>query len=150
MGLQIKLWLFLIKRARCDWQGSPHLKFCVSLCSSPSCLNAEVVFKAAAAVLFLWNKNTRGKDQDNQKAHWTAEPILAAAHPYTFYVRTKQINKSKTKPNNFFKSKHLKKVFLQNSLVVQWLVLHTSMAKGPGSTLGWGTKIPQAARCSHK
>ena len=69
MGLQIKLWLFLIKRDRRDCQGSPHLKVCVSLCFSPSCLNVDVVVKAVAATLFLRGKNTRGKDQDNQKAH---------------------------------------------------------------------------------
>ena len=30
---------------------------------------------------------------------------------------------------------------LGNFLVVQWLGLHASSAKGMGSTLGWGTKI---------
>lgn len=99
MGLQIKLWLFLIKRDRRDCQGSPHFKVCVSLCSSPSCLNADVVVKVVSAVLFLWGENSMGKDQDNQKAHWTAEPILAATHPYTFYVEnqtdTQKQNKTK-------------------------------------------------------
>ena len=33
---------------------------------------------------------------------------------------------------------------LGNSLAVQWLGLGASMAGGPGSIPGWGTKIPQA------
>ena len=33
---------------------------------------------------------------------------------------------------------------LGNSLVVQWLGLHTFTAEGRGSVPGWGTKIPQA------
>ena len=36
-----------------------------------------------------------------------------------------------------------------NSLVVQWLGLCTLTASGPGSILGQGTKIPQAAGCGH-
>ena len=32
-----------------------------------------------------------------------------------------------------------------NSLAVQWLELRTCTAEGPGSILGQGTKIPQAA-----
>ena len=31
-----------------------------------------------------------------------------------------------------------------NSLVVQWLELHASIAGGTGLIPGWGTKIPQA------
>ena len=31
-----------------------------------------------------------------------------------------------------------------NSLAVQWLRLHIVPAEGPGSSPGWGTKIPQA------
>ena len=34
-----------------------------------------------------------------------------------------------------------------NSLVVQWLGLHTFTAEGAGSIPGWGTKIPQAVWC---
>ena len=37
-----------------------------------------------------------------------------------------------------------------NSLVVQWLGLGAFTAEGLGSTPGWGTKIPQAARCNEK
>ena len=37
-----------------------------------------------------------------------------------------------------------------NSLAVQRLGLRTFIAKGPGSIPGWGTKIPQAARCGQK
>ena len=37
-----------------------------------------------------------------------------------------------------------------NSLVVQWLGLHTFPAKGPGSILGRGTKIPQATQRGKK
>ena len=33
-----------------------------------------------------------------------------------------------------------------NSLVVQWLGLHTFTAKDAGSIPGWGTKIPQAKK----
>lgn len=36
-----------------------------------------------------------------------------------------------------------------NSLVVRWLGLCTLTASGRGSILGWGTKMPQAAGCSH-
>ena len=36
------------------------------------------------------------------------------------------------------------------SLVVQWLGLCASTARGMGSIPGPGTKIPQAARCSQK
>ena len=32
--------------------------------------------------------------------------------------------------------------------MAQWLGLDTLTAKGLGSVLGWGTKIPQAAQCS--
>ena len=39
----------------------------------------------------------------------------------------------------------LKKKKLGNSLAVQWLGVRTFIAKGPGSVLGWGAKIPQAA-----
>lgn len=35
------------------------------------------------------------------------------------------------------------------SLVVRWLGLCTLTASGRGSILGWGTKMPQAAGCSH-
>ena len=34
---------------------------------------------------------------------------------------------------------------LGNSLAVQWLGVQTFITKGPGSVLGWGAKIPQAA-----
>ena len=34
---------------------------------------------------------------------------------------------------------------LENSLVVQWLGLHASIARSPDSVLGQETKIPQAA-----
>ena len=37
-----------------------------------------------------------------------------------------------------------------NSLAVQWLGLCAFTAEGTGSITGWGTKIPQAARCSQK
>ena len=33
---------------------------------------------------------------------------------------------------------------MQTSLVVQWLRLHASRARGVGLTPGWGTKIPHA------
>ena len=33
-----------------------------------------------------------------------------------------------------------------HSLAVQWLGFGVFTARGPGSTPGWGTKIPQAAR----
>ena len=36
------------------------------------------------------------------------------------------------------------------SLAVQRLGLCAFTAEGPGSILGWGTKIPQATRCSQK
>ena len=35
-----------------------------------------------------------------------------------------------------------------NSLVVQWLGLHTFIARGTGSISGQGTKVPHAAGCS--
>ena len=35
-------------------------------------------------------------------------------------------------------------------MVVQWLGRQASIAGGPGSIPGRGTKIPQAARCSRK
>ena len=47
-------------------------------------------------------------------------------------------NKRKTNTSDFLK--------IGNSLVVQWLGLVTFTAGGPGSTPGWGTKIPQAAQ----
>ena len=37
-----------------------------------------------------------------------------------------------------------------NSLVVQWLGLHTSTAQGPGSIPGQGTKVPSAMRHGKK
>ena len=37
-----------------------------------------------------------------------------------------------------------------NSLVVQWLRLHTSIARGTGSIPSQGTKIPQATQQSQK
>ena len=41
-----------------------------------------------------------------------------------------------------------------NSLAVQWLGLHTFTAKrarvGSGSIPGWGTMIPQVAKCGQK
>ena len=37
-----------------------------------------------------------------------------------------------------------------NSLVVQWLGLGSFTAMAPGSILGQGTKIPQAAWCCQK
>ena len=37
-----------------------------------------------------------------------------------------------------------------SSLVVQWLGLSAPTARGPGSVLGWGTKIPQALWLSKK
>ena len=39
---------------------------------------------------------------------------------------------------------------LGTSLAVQWLGLHASIAEVLGSSPGWGTKIPQAARCGQK
>lgn len=39
---------------------------------------------------------------------------------------------------------------LENSLAVQWLRLHASTARGPGSTFGKGTKILQTAQHSCK
>ena len=39
---------------------------------------------------------------------------------------------------------------LGNSLAVQWLGLCAFTAKGPSSSSGWGTKIPQASRCGQK
>ena len=39
---------------------------------------------------------------------------------------------------------------LGNSLVVQWLVLGAFTAVAPGSIPGWGTNIPQDARCGQK
>ena len=36
-----------------------------------------------------------------------------------------------------------------SSLVVQWLGLHARSAEGPGSTPGWGIKIPQKAQHGH-
>ena len=41
-------------------------------------------------------------------------------------------------------------VILGNFLAVQWLGLCDFTAKGSGSIPGWGTKIPQAVRCSQK
>ena len=38
----------------------------------------------------------------------------------------------------------------QNSLTVQWLGLYTRTAEGPGSILGWGTKIPQTMEHDQK
>ena len=40
-----------------------------------------------------------------------------------------------------------KESVLENSLVVQWLGLHASIARSPDSVLGQETKIPQAAWC---
>ena len=37
-----------------------------------------------------------------------------------------------------------------DSLAIQWLGLRALTAEGPGSTPGWGIKIPQAAWCSQK
>ena len=37
-----------------------------------------------------------------------------------------------------------------SSLVVQWLGLSAPTARGPGSVLDWGTKIPQALWLSKK
>ena len=37
-----------------------------------------------------------------------------------------------------------------NSLVVQWLGLHTSSAGSTGSTPDWGTKIPHVVQCGQK
>ena len=37
-----------------------------------------------------------------------------------------------------------RKVASRNSLVVQWLRLHSFAAGGPGVILGWGAKILQA------
>ena len=42
------------------------------------------------------------------------------------------------------------KVGMGNSLAVQWLGLCALTAEGPGLIPGWGTKIPQGARCSQK
>ena len=39
---------------------------------------------------------------------------------------------------------------LETSLVVQWLRLCTSKARGAGSIPVWGTKIPQAILCVQK
>ena len=44
----------------------------------------------------------------------------------------------------------MKKSKMGNFLVVQWLGLRASTAKGPGSIPGWGTKILQAMWCSQK
>ena len=38
----------------------------------------------------------------------------------------------------------------ETSLVVQWLGLQASNARGTGSTPGWETKIPHALRCGPK
>ena len=38
----------------------------------------------------------------------------------------------------------------RNSLVVQWLRLHGSTARGMGSIPGWGTKLSHARQCSQK
>ena len=38
----------------------------------------------------------------------------------------------------------------QNSLTVLWLGLYTLTAKGPGSILGWGTKVPQTMQHGQK
>ena len=40
--------------------------------------------------------------------------------------------------------------YIGNSLVAQWLGLRTSPAGGLDLIPGWGTKIPQAARCNQK
>ena len=44
----------------------------------------------------------------------------------------------------------MKKMLGGNSLVVQWLGLHTLTAEGPGLTPSQGTKIPQAVQCGQK
>ena len=43
-----------------------------------------------------------------------------------------------------------KKKIWGNSLVIQWLRLCAFIAKGIGSTPGWGAKIPQAAQHGQK
>ena len=48
--------------------------------------------------------------------------------------------------NSSFPRYHVKKVKFGNSLAVQWLRLHASIAVGPGLIPGWGTKIPQAMK----
>lgn len=46
--------------------------------------------------------------------------------------------------------KRVKRQFTGNSLVDQWLELGIFTAKGPGSILGLGTKVPQAIEHSQK
>ena len=53
------------------------------------------------------------------------------------------------KCNKQFKNE-IKKAIPGNSLVVQWLGLHTLTAEGLGSIPGQGTKIPQAAQQKKK
>ena len=44
---------------------------------------------------------------------------------------------------------HLKNI-LGTSLVIQWLIFHTSTLGGTGLIPGWRTKIPHAAQCGPK
>ena len=37
-----------------------------------------------------------------------------------------------------------------NSLVVQWLGFRALNVEGPGSVLGWGTRVPQATQRSQQ
>ena len=41
-------------------------------------------------------------------------------------------------------------MYYGNSLAVQWLGLHSFHCRGPGSTLGQGTKILKAMQCGQK
>ena len=45
---------------------------------------------------------------------------------------------------------HLEMLALGTSLVVQWLRLCASTARGMGSIPGWGTKILHALQCGQK
>ena len=45
---------------------------------------------------------------------------------------------------------HNKKMGKRASLVVWWLRLCASSARGAGSIPGWGTKIPHAMHCGQK
>ena len=57
--------------------------------------------------------------------------------------------KQKTKQKNPSKPTKQNKKCPGTSLVVQWLGLYTYTSRGLNSIPDWGTKILQAARCSH-
>ena len=90
-----------------------------------------------------WAENPSYTTPDPQERWRNKCVLLGAADSWWFVTHKQKMNCFKT----FYYGAYLKHFIMGNSLVVQWFGLWASTAGGKGLIPGWGTQIPQAARC---